>query len=108
MPLSAAKIEDDTLANGCSVTRQMSFIFFYLLLSSFISFYLHLSPSIFIYLPLSTRQAELAKLKLYNINNGRKMRFSFFICNFAVRTRISTNELHQSHTGTGEAEDTAG
>ena len=34
MPLSAAKIEDDTLASGCSVSRLMSFI----------SLYLHLSP----------------------------------------------------------------
>ena len=35
MPLSAAKIEDDTLANGCSASKQMSFT----------SFYLHLPPS---------------------------------------------------------------
>jgi hypothetical protein len=53
MPLSAAKIEDDTLASGGSASKLMSSI----------SFYLPLSPSIFIYLPLSTRQAELAKLK---------------------------------------------
>ena len=44
MPLSAAKIEDDTLASEGSASKQMSFISFYLL--------------------LSTRQAELAKLKL--------------------------------------------
>ncbi len=52
MPLSAAKIEDDTLVSGCSVSRLMSFISLYL---PFISFYLNL--------PLSTRQAELAKVK---------------------------------------------
>ena len=45
MPLFSAKIEDDTLASGCHVSRLMSFIFFCL--------------------HLSTRQAELAKLKLY-------------------------------------------
>ena len=33
MPLSAAKIEDDTLASGCSVSRLMSFISFYLRMS---------------------------------------------------------------------------
>ena len=42
MPLSAAKIEDDTLANGCSVSRLMSFISLYLHLPPFISLYLHL------------------------------------------------------------------
>ena len=40
MPLSAAKIEDDTLASGCSVSRLMSFISLYLHLPPFISFYL--------------------------------------------------------------------
>jgi hypothetical protein len=40
MPLSAAKIEDDTLASGCSASKQMSFISLYLLLSSSISIYL--------------------------------------------------------------------
>ena len=40
MPLSAAKIEDDTLASGCSASRLMSSISFYLLLSSSISFYI--------------------------------------------------------------------
>ena len=32
MPLSAAKIEDDTLASWCSASKLMSFISFYLLL----------------------------------------------------------------------------
>jgi len=102
MPLSAAKIEDDTLASGCSVSRLMSFTSFYLLRMlrryrkikedmPLLSgedrrryfgkrvfciktnvFYLPLPPSTSIYLPfisfylnlpLSTRQAELAKLK---------------------------------------------
>jgi len=31
MPLSAAKIEDDTLASWCSASKQMSFISLYLL-----------------------------------------------------------------------------
>ena len=43
MPLSAAKIEDDTLASGGSASKQMSFTSFYLLLSK--------------------RQAKLAKVK---------------------------------------------
>ena len=34
MPLSAAKIEDDTLASEGSASKQMSFISFYLLLST--------------------------------------------------------------------------
>ena len=34
MPLFSAKIEDDTLASGCHVSRLMSFIFFCLHLSS--------------------------------------------------------------------------
>ncbi|MBP3573745.1 MAG: hypothetical protein J6J71_03965 [Prevotella sp.] len=34
MPLSASKIEDDTLASWCSASKQMSFISLYLLLSS--------------------------------------------------------------------------
>ncbi|MBP3574348.1 MAG: hypothetical protein J6J71_07115 [Prevotella sp.] len=34
MPLSASKIEDDTLASGCSASKQMSFISLYLPLSS--------------------------------------------------------------------------
>ena len=55
MPLSAAKIEDNTLTSGCSASKLMSSIFFYLLLSPSISFYLN----------LPTRQAQLAKLKLY-------------------------------------------
>ena len=53
MPLSAAKIEDDTLASGGSASKQMSSISIYLLLPPSISFCL--------YLPLSTRQAKLAK-----------------------------------------------
>ena len=48
MPLSAAKIEDDTLASGCSVTNV---------------FYLPLSSSTSFYLLLSKRQAKLAKVK---------------------------------------------
>ena len=57
MPLSAAKIEDDTLVSGCSASKLMSFISFYLPLSS--STFMqqdkcHLPPSIFIYLPLSS------------------------------------------------------
>jgi hypothetical protein len=36
MPLSAAKIEDDTLAGGCSASRLLSFISFYLPLPPFI------------------------------------------------------------------------
>jgi hypothetical protein len=39
MPLSAAKIEDNTLASGCSVSRLLSFISLYLHLPPFISFY---------------------------------------------------------------------
>ena len=54
MPLSAAKIEDDTLASGGSVSRLMSFISLYLHLPPFISFSLNL--------PLSTSFA-LAKVK---------------------------------------------
>ena len=42
MPLSAAKIEDDTLASRCSVSKLMSFISLYLHLPPFISLYLHL------------------------------------------------------------------
>ena len=59
MPLSAVKIEDDTLASRGSVSRLMSSI----------SFYLHLSPSISfsLNLPLSTRKVELAKLIFYYI-----------------------------------------
>ncbi|MBP3574237.1 MAG: hypothetical protein J6J71_06560 [Prevotella sp.] len=38
MPLSAAKIEDDTLANGGAASRLMSSISFYLHLPSSISF----------------------------------------------------------------------
>ncbi|MEE1317317.1 MAG: hypothetical protein U0K35_08855 [Prevotella sp.] len=53
MPLLAAKIEDDTLASWCSASKQMSSI----------SLYLHLPPSTSFYLPISTRQAELPKLK---------------------------------------------
>ena len=45
MPLSAAKIEDDTLASGGSVSRLMSFI----------SLYLHLPPFISLYLQLQSR-----------------------------------------------------
>jgi hypothetical protein len=37
MPLLAAKIEDNTLASGCSASKLMSSI----------SFYLHLPPSIY-------------------------------------------------------------
>ena len=37
MPLSAAKIEDDTLASWCSASKQMSFTSFYLLLPPFMS-----------------------------------------------------------------------
>ncbi|MBP3573362.1 MAG: hypothetical protein J6J71_01995 [Prevotella sp.] len=39
MPLSASKIDDDTLASWCSTSKQMSFI----------SLYLHLSSSIFMF-----------------------------------------------------------
>ena len=56
MPLSAAKIEDNTLASGCSVSRLMSFISLYLHLPPFISFYINLL--------LSKRQSELAKVEL--------------------------------------------
>ncbi|MBP3573623.1 MAG: hypothetical protein J6J71_03330 [Prevotella sp.] len=41
MPLSASKIEDDTLARWCSASKQMSFISLYLPLSSSIFIYLH-------------------------------------------------------------------
>jgi len=37
MPLSASKIEDDTLASWCSASRLMSFTSFYLLLPPFMS-----------------------------------------------------------------------
>ena len=37
MPLSASKIEDNTLASWCSASKQMSFISFYLLLPPFMS-----------------------------------------------------------------------
>ncbi|MBP3574560.1 MAG: hypothetical protein J6J71_08205, partial [Prevotella sp.] len=36
MPLSASKIEDDTLASWCSASKQMSFISLYLPLPPFI------------------------------------------------------------------------
>ena len=49
MPLSASKIEDDTLASWCSASKQMSFI----------SLYLHLSSSIFhIVDELTSRQVD--------------------------------------------------
>ncbi len=59
MPLSAAKIEDDTLQAG--VLHQDK-----CLLSSSISIYLHLSSSTFFYLLLSpsTEQVKLATVKL--------------------------------------------
>jgi hypothetical protein len=60
MPLSAAKIEDICFDAEHPLAKVLSSIFLYLPQPSYI-----FSKIIFIYLLLSTRQAKLAKLKLF-------------------------------------------